>query len=79
MIVGLALVLLSSVVPCALLLVAKTYLALIATALILGVALSVVAPVYIALMADRVVHLSNGLIAEETRNAVRKPPHELSW
>jgi MFS family permease len=49
----LALVMLSSVVPCALLLVAKTYLALIATALILGIALSVVAPVYIALMADR--------------------------
>ncbi|MBM3596283.1 MAG: MFS transporter, partial [Alphaproteobacteria bacterium] len=49
----LALVLLSSVVPCALLLVAKTYLALIATALILGIALQVVAPVYIALMADR--------------------------
>lgn len=49
----LALVLLSSVLPCALLLVAKTYLALIVTALILGFALAVVAPVYIALMADR--------------------------
>jgi putative ABC transport system ATP-binding protein len=33
----------------------------------------------IASMADRVVHLSNGLIAEETRNAVRRPPRELHW
>lgn len=33
----------------------------------------------IAGMADRVVHLSNGLIAEVTRNAKRKPPHELKW
>jgi putative ABC transport system ATP-binding protein len=33
----------------------------------------------IAGMADRVVHLSNGLIAEVTRNAVRKPPGELHW
>ena len=33
----------------------------------------------IASMADRVVHLSNGLIAEETRNVVRRPPRELKW
>ena len=33
----------------------------------------------IAAMADRVVHLSNGLIVEETRNAKRKPPGELKW
>jgi putative ABC transport system ATP-binding protein len=33
----------------------------------------------IASMADRVVHLSNGLIAEITRNAVRRPPRELKW
>ncbi len=33
----------------------------------------------IAGMADRVVHLSNGLIAEVTRNAKRKPPGELKW
>ena len=33
----------------------------------------------IAGMADRVVHLSNGLIAEETRNAVRKSPKDLHW
>ncbi len=33
----------------------------------------------IAGMADRVVHLSNGLIAEETRNVSRKPPRELKW
>ncbi len=33
----------------------------------------------IAGMADRVVHLSNGLIAEVTRNAKRKPPRELKW
>ncbi len=33
----------------------------------------------IAGMADRVVHLSNGLIMEETRNARRKPPRELRW
>ncbi len=33
----------------------------------------------IAGMADRVVHLSNGLIAETTRNAKRKPPRELHW
>jgi putative ABC transport system ATP-binding protein len=33
----------------------------------------------IASMADRVVHLSNGLIAEVTRNAVRRPPRELKW
>jgi putative ABC transport system ATP-binding protein len=30
-------------------------------------------------MADRVVHLSNGLIAEVARNARRKPPGELKW
>jgi putative ABC transport system ATP-binding protein len=33
----------------------------------------------IAGMADRVVHLSNGLIASVTRNAKRKPPRELHW
>ena len=33
----------------------------------------------IASMADRVVHLSNGLIAEMTRNPKRKPPSELRW
>ena len=33
----------------------------------------------IASMADRVVHLSNGLIAEVSRNAARRPPRELKW
>ncbi len=33
----------------------------------------------IAGMADRVVHLSNGLITEVTRNTKRKPPRELHW
>ena len=33
----------------------------------------------IAGMADRVVHLSNGLIASIGTNAVRKPPRELHW
>lgn len=33
----------------------------------------------IAGMADRVVHLSNGLIASMTRNAKRKSPRELKW
>ena len=33
----------------------------------------------IAGMADRVVHLSNGLIAEVTRNAKRKAPGDLRW
>jgi len=33
----------------------------------------------IASMADRVVHLSNGLIAEVARNIVRRPPRELKW
>jgi len=33
----------------------------------------------IAGMADRVVHLSNGLIAETTRNVVRKSPKDLRW
>jgi len=33
----------------------------------------------IAGMADRVVHLSNGLIADITRNAQRKQPRELHW
>jgi len=33
----------------------------------------------IAGMADRVVHLSNGLIAEVTKNAKRKSPSELKW
>jgi putative ABC transport system ATP-binding protein len=33
----------------------------------------------IAFMADRVVHLSNGLIAEVARNAKRKAPRELHW
>jgi putative ABC transport system ATP-binding protein len=33
----------------------------------------------IASMANRVVHLSNGLIAEVTCNAARRPPRELHW
>ncbi len=33
----------------------------------------------IAGMADRVIHLSNGHISEETRNAARRPPRELHW
>ena len=33
----------------------------------------------IAGMADRVVHLSNGLIANIETNAARKPPRELHW
>jgi len=33
----------------------------------------------IASMADRVVHLSNGLIVEVTRNAARRSPRELHW
>lgn len=33
----------------------------------------------IAYMADRVVHLSNGLIAGITRNETKKPPGELHW
>jgi putative ABC transport system ATP-binding protein len=33
----------------------------------------------IAGMADRVVHLSNGLIASIETNAVRRPPRELHW
>ncbi len=33
----------------------------------------------IAAMGDRVVHLSNGLIAEVSRNEKRKPPSELRW
>jgi putative ABC transport system ATP-binding protein len=33
----------------------------------------------ISAMADRVVHLSNGLISEIARNAVKKPPRELRW
>jgi putative ABC transport system ATP-binding protein len=33
----------------------------------------------IASMADRVIHLSNGLISEVARNAVKKPPRELHW
>ncbi len=33
----------------------------------------------IAGMADRVIHLSNGLISEITKNPVRKPPRELHW
>lgn len=33
----------------------------------------------IASMADRVVHLSNGLIAEVARNEKRKAPRELHW
>src|SRR5512143_1131455 len=33
----------------------------------------------IAGMADRVIHLSNGLISEITRNAVKKQPGELHW
>ncbi|MBI5587030.1 MAG: ABC transporter ATP-binding protein [Deltaproteobacteria bacterium] len=33
----------------------------------------------IAAMADRVVHLSNGMISEIGVNAVKKPPGELHW
>jgi len=33
----------------------------------------------IAAMADRVVHLSNGLISEITKNTIKKPPGELHW
>ena len=33
----------------------------------------------IASMADRVIHLSGGLIAEVYRNEVKKPAHELHW
>jgi len=33
----------------------------------------------IAAMADRVVHLSNGMIVNIETNAVRKPPRELHW
>lgn len=33
----------------------------------------------IAGMADRVIHLSNGLISEISRNTVKKPPRELHW
>jgi putative ABC transport system ATP-binding protein len=33
----------------------------------------------IAGMADRVVHLSNGRIAEVTANQVKKPPREMQW
>jgi putative ABC transport system ATP-binding protein len=33
----------------------------------------------IAGMADRVIHLSNGHIAEETVNAARRPPRDLHW
>lgn len=33
----------------------------------------------IADMADRVVHLSNGLITEIKKNVVKKPPSELHW
>lgn len=33
----------------------------------------------IAGMADRIIHLSNGLITEIGTNAIRKPPGELRW
>jgi putative ABC transport system ATP-binding protein len=33
----------------------------------------------IAGMADRVVHLSSGLISEVVRNAARRPPRDLHW
>jgi putative ABC transport system ATP-binding protein len=33
----------------------------------------------IAAMADRVIHLSNGLISEVIENSVKKPPRELHW
>ena len=49
----LSLVLISCLLPCALLLVAKSYVALLLTALVLGFALAALAPIYIALMADR--------------------------
>ncbi len=49
----LSLVLVSCLVPCALLLVAKSYMALVLTALVVGFALAALAPIYIALMADR--------------------------
>ena len=33
----------------------------------------------ISAMADRVIHLSNGLISEITQNTVKKPPRDLHW
>jgi putative ABC transport system ATP-binding protein len=33
----------------------------------------------IAAMADRVIHLSNGLISDVQRNATKRPPRELHW
>jgi len=33
----------------------------------------------IAGMADRVIHLSNGLISAIARNAMKKPPRDLHW
>lgn len=33
----------------------------------------------IAGMADRVIHLSNGLISEVTVNAIKKPPRQIHW
>jgi len=33
----------------------------------------------IAAMADRVIHLSNGLISDVQRNTVKRPPRELHW
>jgi len=33
----------------------------------------------IAAMADRVIHLSNGRIAEVTANKIRKSPHDIQW
>ena len=33
----------------------------------------------IAAMADRVIHLSNGRIAEVTTNKARKSPHDIQW
>jgi MFS family permease len=49
----LALVIVSITISCALLLVAKSYVALLVTAGIIGFSLSVFAPIYIALFADR--------------------------
>jgi hypothetical protein len=30
-------------------------------------------------MADRVIHLSNGLISEVKKNVAKRPPAELHW
>ncbi|MCB2047537.1 MAG: MFS transporter [Novosphingobium sp.] len=49
----LATIIIVVMIPCALLLVAKSYVALMLTALVLGFTTAILAPTYIALMADR--------------------------